>query len=74
MICPACTSPDQRVMSTRHAPIKVTRLRCCAACGHRWNTVELDAQNLARMESAVQAVRTFTSLSREFDDAEATHG
>lgn len=73
MKCPACTSEDQRVMSTKHGDAKITRLRVCNACGHRWNTVELGAQNLALMESAVQAVRTFNSLSREIEDAEATH-
>lgn len=74
MRCPACTSEDQRVLSTRPGASKVARLRCCNARGHRRNTVELEAQNLARMESAVKAVRTFTTLSKELADAEAPHG
>lgn len=74
MKCPACESTDGRVMSTRDTGAKVARLRCCGACGHRWPTVEMPAQNLARMESAVRAVRTFTSLSKELDDAETAHG
>lgn len=74
MRCPACNSEDQRVLSTRPGTSKVARLRCCNACGHRWNTVELEAQNLARMESAVKAVRTFNTLSKELADAEASHG
>lgn len=73
MRCPACTSTEQRVLSTRSGDFKITRLRCCDACGHRWNTVEIDAQNLTRMESAVTAVRTFTSLSKELEDAAAAH-
>lgn len=73
MKCPACTSDDQRVMSTRDGIAKVTRLRCCNACGHRWNTVEIEAQNLTRMESAVKAVRAFTSFSKEIDDATPAH-
>ncbi|MFM9926932.1 hypothetical protein VLK31_28375 [Variovorax sp. H27-G14] len=73
MKCPACTSTEQRVLSTRPGDARITRLRCCDACGHRWNTIELSAQNLTRMESAVAAVRTFTSLSKEFEDAAATH-
>ena len=73
MKCPACTSTEQRVLSTRTGDSKITRLRCCDACRHRWNTVEIDAQNLNRMESAVAAVRTFTSLSKEFGDAAAAH-
>lgn len=73
MKCPACTSTEQRVMSTRNGDLKISRLRCCDACGHRWTTVEIDAQNLTRMESAVAAVRTFTNLSKEFGDAAAAH-
>ncbi len=73
MRCPACTSTEQRVLSTRSGDLKITRLRCCDACGHRWNTVEIDAQNLTRMESAVTAVRTFTSLSKELENAAAAH-
>lgn len=74
MKCPACTSTEQRVLSTRSGDSKITRLRNCDACAYRWNTVEIDAQNLNRMESAVAAVRTFTSLSKELDDAAAAHG
>lgn len=74
MKCPACTSPEQRVLSTRGGDARITRLRCCDACGHRWNTVEIEAQKLHRMESAVAAVRTFNSLSKEFEDAAATNG
>ncbi|SEA49723.1 hypothetical protein [Variovorax sp. YR216] len=61
-------------MSTRSAHSKVVRLRSCDACGHRWTTVELDAQNLTRMESAMTAIRSFARLSKEIDDAAATHG
>ncbi|CAN5713129.1 hypothetical protein BH10PSE18_BH10PSE18_07850 [soil metagenome] len=74
MKCPDCGSEDQRVMSTRPGATKVTRLRCCNACGRRWNTIEVDAQNLARMESAVSAVRAFTNLSKELEDAAPAHG
>lgn len=74
MRCPACESTEGRVISTRDTGPKVARLRSCSACGHRWNTVELSAQNLARMESAVQAVRTFSTLSKELEDAETAHG
>lgn len=74
MKCPACTSNEQRVMTTRTHTSKVMRLRCCDACGHRWTTVELDAQNLSRMESAVKAMRSFASLSRELDDVATAHG
>lgn len=74
MKCTACGSEEQRVMSTRMGETKVTRLRQCTACGHRWNTVELDAQNLSKMESAVKAFRTFSNLSKELEDAAPAHG
>ncbi|MNV50631.1 transcriptional regulator NrdR [compost metagenome] len=73
MKCPACTSTEQRVLSTRPGESKITRLRCCDACGHRWTTAEIDVKNLSRMESAMAAVRTFTSLSREIEDAAPAH-
>ncbi|MES2187985.1 MAG: hypothetical protein V4505_25765 [Pseudomonadota bacterium] len=74
MKCPACCSDESKVATTKHGPARVSRLRDCIACGHRWHTVEVDAQNLARMESAAAAVRTFASISKELDDAAAAHG
>lgn len=74
MKCSACGSEEQRVLATRPGETKVTRLRCCAACGHRWSTIEIDAQNLSRMESAVRAFRTFSTLTKELDDAAPAHG
>lgn len=73
MNCPACTSPENRVMTTKPGEEKIGRLRCCSACGHRWTTVEMAQHSLQHMESAVKAVRAFHSLSKEFEDAEATH-
>jgi uncharacterized Zn finger protein len=74
MKCPACTSDEQRVLTTRTEDAKIKRLRCCGACGHRWTTVEIDAQNLSRMESAVQAIRSLGNLSKELEDAAPAHG
>lgn len=73
MNCQACTSEEQRVISTKTGVRKVTRLRCCGACGHRWTTVEMDTQDVTRMESAIEVVRAFSTLSKELD-AEAAHG
>jgi len=74
MKCPACTSGENRVMTSRSGSAKISRLRCCGACGHRWTTVELDASNLARMESAVDAVRAFATLSKEISDGATALG
>lgn len=71
MKCPACTSTDQRVLSTRTGDSKVTRLRCCDACGHRWNTVEIGAQDLQRSQSAVAAMRAFMSVCKEIEDGDS---
>lgn len=73
MKCPACTSEDQRVMSTRQGPDKIVGLRCCDACGHRWPTMELSTASISKMEQAVQVVRSFSTLSKQLD-AEAAHG
>lgn len=72
MKCPACTSEEQRVMSTKVGPEKITRLRSCCACSHRWQTVELSTTNVSRMEQAVQVLRSFGTLSKELDAA--AHG
>lgn len=72
MRCPACTSDELRVMSTKAGPNKIIRLRSCAACGHRWPTMEISTAEISRMEQAVQVVRSFSTLSRELD-AEASH-
>ena len=48
MICPSCSSPNVRVIDTR--PVDegsaVRRRRCCRDCGHKWVTLELDADQL----------------------------
>ena len=74
MKCPACTSEEQRVMTTRPGPNKIVRVRCCDACGHRWNTTEIDTTRLTKMEVAANAVRSLFSLSKELDDAQTAHG
>ncbi|MFT3720381.1 hypothetical protein [Pseudorhodoferax sp.] len=59
-------------MSTKVGAEKISRLRCCCACGHRWQTVELSTSNVSRMEQAVEVVRSFGTLSKELDAA--AHG
>lgn len=71
MKCPACNSEEQRVMTTRPGPTKITRLRACNACGHRWTTAEIDTQSLSRMETAANTVRSLFSLSKELTDGQA---
>lgn len=68
MQCPACSSPQHRVLHTRTGQSKITRLRSCDACGARWTTFEIEAATLNRMEKASAAVRAFSALLREFDD------
>lgn len=74
MHCPACGSDESKVATTKHGPAKINRIRDCQACGHRWHTAEVAADNLARMESVAQAVRTFAAISRELGDVAAAHG
>lgn len=70
MKCPVCTSTEQRVLSTRTSDSKVSRLRCCDVCGHRWNTAEIGAQDLQRLQTAFAAMRTFLNACKEIEDAE----
>ncbi len=71
MHCPACTSDENRVLSTRSQPDKVHRLRCCDACGHRFNTTELPSQSLVTMNQAVEAVRSLSAISSQLNAAPA---
>ena len=74
MKCPACSSEEQRVMTTRTGPSKIVRLRACDACGHRWNTVEIDSASLSQMETAANTVRSLFTLSKELHDGQAALG
>lgn len=69
MKCPACSSVEQKVMSTRAGTSRTGRLRRCNACGHRWNTIELTVQELQRLEVAVAAMRTFMDACKEIGNA-----
>ncbi|RUR65870.1 hypothetical protein EJP67_02225 [Variovorax guangxiensis] len=68
MKCPSCSSSEQRVLHTRTGDAKITRLRGCAVCAHRWTTVEIDAGMLSRMEKAAAALHAFAAACRDFDD------
>lgn len=41
--CPSCSSNTTCVKDTRFAEGQRRRTRLCSGCGHRWNTVEVDA-------------------------------
>ena len=71
MKCPACSSEEQRVMTTHPGPQKIIRLRACEACGHRWNTAEIDTTSLNQMEIAANTVRSLFTLSKELHDGQA---
>ncbi|WP_418131404.1 hypothetical protein [Variovorax sp. 278MFTsu5.1] len=74
MKCSACESTDQQVLSTRQSAAKVTRLRRCCACGHKWTTVEMAADNLTLLEKAAKALKQFATLAKEIEDAAPSHG
>lgn len=70
MKCPACESYEQRVMTTRAFETRIGRLRRCTACGHRWNTVELSAEELRRLSAAADALRSFMRACRDAEGPE----
>lgn len=67
MNCPSCTSDESQVMSTRSVSDKVVRLRRCCACNHRFHTTEMPSENLATMEEAAQALRSFATLTQKLN-------
>ena len=74
MKCPACSSEEQRVMTTRPGSTKIVRLRACLACGHRWTTAEIETTSLNQMETAANTVRSLFTLSKELHDGQAGLG
>ncbi len=50
LTCPECDATGARVVDSRAAEAMdlpaIYRRRCCAGCGHRWNTIEIDADLL----------------------------
>lgn len=65
MKCSACESAKNRVLTTGQSKGQVLRRRECIACHHRWTTAEVNVDKLARMESAVKAIRAFASVNQE---------
>ena len=74
MKCPACSSEEQRVMTTRPGSTKIVRLRACLACGHRWTTAEIETASLNQLETAANTVRSLFTLSKELHDGQAALG
>lgn len=58
MRCPFCQHPHSSVLETRmrHERTMLTRRRRCDACAHRWVTIELERDTLARMRLHAQQV------------------
>lgn len=73
MKCPACESTEQLVMTTRPVGEKIVRLRRCGACGHRWRTIEMTAENLSLLEKAAEGMRQLAMLVKEINSAAPSH-
>lgn len=54
MYCQECESPDNKVTQVReHQRFNwIYRRRVCNECGHRWNTYELPADDIAGFEES----------------------
>lgn len=49
MQCPSCENHETRVLQTRvfkYQPRWIRRFRICSVCEHRFNTLELPAEDL----------------------------
>ena len=59
--CPVCAASSSGVLSTRtRKDGALTRQRRCAACGHRWHTIEVSAEvdaELTRLRRIVARLR-----------------
>jgi transcriptional regulator NrdR family protein len=70
--CPACAAPSSSVLNTRtRKDGTLTRQRRCAACGHRWHTIEVSAEldaEVRRLRRIVARVRA--ALEAKEEDAD----
>lgn len=57
MDCPKCGSGNGYVMDSRRAGGTVKRRRRCLDCGHRYSTMEVDAEKLRELERTVAVLR-----------------
>jgi transcriptional repressor NrdR len=57
MNCPICNAPDARVMRTLDQGATIERRRRCDKCGHRYDTLELDAQQIEKLKSLQETLR-----------------
>lgn len=60
MICPSCKKDAnvkgaQEVIDTRDFGTYVRRRRCCARCGHRWTTYEMETGNRETLDKQLRA-------------------
>lgn len=60
--CPACGGGASTVPETRKRGGRVRRVRRCAACGHRWATVEIGADEERRYMHLARAMRRARAL------------
>lgn len=52
MKCPVCGSRSNRAVDSRPEEDCNNRRRMCSDCGHRWNTIEIDADQWGIVMSA----------------------
>lgn len=57
MRCPICSEDALQVLRTVDEGYVIARKRKCTKCGHRFNTLECDAQEMERLKSLRQTLR-----------------
>lgn len=55
MKCPICGSEANRAVDSRPGDDCINRRRMCSGCGHRWNTIEVDADQWDIMTSTFKS-------------------
>lgn len=56
MICHLCSAEHSRIVRTLYGK-DVTRVRQCNSCGHRWKTIEVDAETVKRAREVQAKVK-----------------
>ena len=58
MNCPICRSDNGEVLRTEDNGAVISRRRKCKACGHRYDTSEVDSLEIQKLKALRETLRT----------------
>ena len=68
-LCPKCSSDNNRCVDSRPHRLGRRRRRRCAACGHRWSTLEMPLDGVPNLDRTDTALEMLTRLIQDASNA-----